>query len=114
MQGQFDNATLPQVMEGIRQLGFRDVYEAAIGADAVAWYEKEDAKKHKAEGKKITTSCCPAFVNMAKQHFPTVYENNVSHMVSPMVATSRYLKNSIQERKRSLLDLVWQKTRSAG
>ena len=57
MQGQFDNATLPQVMEGIRQLGFRDVYEAAIGADAVAWYEKEDAKKHKAEGKKITTSC---------------------------------------------------------
>lgn len=92
MQGQFDNATLPQVMEGIRQLGFRDVYEAAIGADAVAWYEKEDAKKHKAEGKKITTSCCPAFVNMAKQHFPTVYENNVSHMVSPMVATSRYLK----------------------
>ena len=93
IQGQFDDATLPQIKESIRMLGFKDVYEAAIGADAVAWYEKEDAKKHKAEGKKITTSCCPAFVNLAKQHFPTVYEENVSHMVSPMVATARYLKH---------------------
>ena len=92
IQGQFDNATLPQIIEGIRQLGFADAYEAAIGADAVAWYEKEDAKKHKKEGQKITTSCCPAFVNMAKIHFPTVYESNVSHMVSPMIATARYLK----------------------
>ncbi len=92
IQGQFDNATLPQIKESIRLLGFKDAYEAAIGADAVAWCEKEDAKKHKSEGKKITTSCCPAFVNLAKQHFPTVYENNVSHTVSPMVATSRYIK----------------------
>lgn len=92
IQGQFDSATLPQIMQAMRELGFHEVYEAAIGADAVAWYEKEDAKKHKAEGQKITTSCCPAFVNMAKQHFPTVYESSVSHMVSPMVATTRYLK----------------------
>ncbi|MEF9967131.1 MAG: 4Fe-4S binding protein, partial [Longicatena sp.] len=61
IQGQFDNATLPQIKESIRELGFSDVYEAAIGADAVAWYEKEDAKKHIAQGQKITTSCCPAF-----------------------------------------------------
>lgn len=93
IQGQFDDASLPQIMQSIRMLGFDDVVEAAIGADAVAWYEKEDAKKHKEQGVKITTSCCPAFVNMAKQHFPTVYEQNVSHMVSPMVATSRYLKH---------------------
>lgn len=92
IQGQFDEATLPQIMAGMRALGFVDVYEAAIGADAVAWYEKEDAKKHKAEGVKITTSCCPAFVNMAKQHYPSVYETNVSHMVSPMVAVARYIK----------------------
>ncbi|MCI9292843.1 MAG: 4Fe-4S binding protein [Erysipelotrichaceae bacterium] len=99
IQGQFDNATLPQIKQGIRQLGFADAYEAAIGADAVAWYEREDALKHKAEGQKITTSCCPAFVNMARQHFPTVYENNVSHMVSPMVATGRYLKKHYPDYK---------------
>ncbi len=99
IQGQFDNATLPQIKQGIRQLGFADAYEAAIGADAVAWYEREDALKHKVEGQKITTSCCPAFVNMARQHFPTVYENNVSHMVSPMVATGRYLKKHYPDYK---------------
>ena len=99
IQGQFDNATLPQIMESIRQIGFEDAYEAAIGADAVAWYEKQDALAHKTEGKKITTSCCPAFVNMAKQHFPSVYAENVSHMVSPMVATARYLKHHEPEAK---------------
>lgn len=92
IQGQFDNATLPQIMTSIKQLGFADVYEAAIGADAVAWYEREDALKHKAEGKKLTTSCCPAFVNLTKQLHPQIYADNLSHMVSPMVATARYLK----------------------
>ncbi len=92
IQGQFDQATIPQIMTSFKMLGFADVYEAAIGADAVAWYEREDALKHKAEGKKITTSCCPAFVNLTKQHYPQIYENNLSHMVSPMVATTRYLK----------------------
>lgn len=99
IQGQFDEATLPQIKAAIRELGFEGAYEAALGADAVAWYEREDALKHKAEGQKITTSCCPAFVNMARQHFPTVYENNVSHMVSPMVALGRYLKKHYPDHK---------------
>lgn len=99
IQGQFDEATLPQIKAAIRELGFDGAYEAALGADAVAWYEREDALKHKAEGQKITTSCCPAFVNMARQHFPTVYENNVSHMVSPMVALGRYLKKHYPDHK---------------
>lgn len=99
IQGQFEDATLPQIKAGIRALGFEEVYEAALGADAVAWYEKEDAKKHKEEGVKITTSCCPAFVNMARLHFPTVYNANVSHMVSPMVAMGRYLKKHHPDHK---------------
>lgn len=92
IQGQMDNATLPQIKEAIRLLGFDDVLEAALGADAVAWYEKNELLKHKAENVKLTTSCCPAFVNMARLHFPTIYENNVSNMVSPMEAVARYLK----------------------
>lgn len=93
IQGQFGTATLPQIKAAIRSIGFEEAYEAAIGADAVAWFEKEDLKKHIAAGEKMTTSCCPAFVNMAKLHFPTVYEKNVSKMVSPMVAIGRYLKH---------------------
>lgn len=40
----------------------------------------------------MTTSCCPAFINMLRKHFPEVYEANMSETVSPMCAISRYLK----------------------
>ena len=40
----------------------------------------------------MTTSCCPAFINMLKKHFPEIFENNMSSTVSPMCAVSRYLK----------------------
>ena len=57
-----------------------------------AAYEAEEwAQAHK-EGKKMTTSCCPAFVNMIKQHFPMLLEN-MSTTVSPMCAVSRMIKS---------------------
>lgn len=40
----------------------------------------------------MTTSCCPAFINMLRQHYPDIFENNSSSTVSPMCAISRYLK----------------------
>ncbi len=40
----------------------------------------------------MTTSCCPAFVNMIKKHFPMLLEN-MSTTVSPMCAVSRMLKS---------------------
>ena len=40
----------------------------------------------------MTTSCCPAFINMLRKHFPEQFEKNMSTVVSPMCATSRYLK----------------------
>ena len=52
---------------------------------------EEWAQAHK-EGKKMTTSCCPAFVNMIKQHFPMLLEN-MSTTVSPMCAVSRMIKS---------------------
>ena len=39
----------------------------------------------------MTTSCCPAFVNMIKKHYPTLIDN-MSTTVSPMCAVSRMLK----------------------
>ena len=51
--------------------------------------EWSDAKK---EGRKMTTSCCPAFINMLKKHFPEQFEENMSSIISPMCAISRYLK----------------------
>ncbi len=97
IQGQFDNATLPQIKKSIKMLGFAEIYEAAIGADAVAFYEQEELKEHVEKETPLTTSCCPAFVNMAKLHFPEQYEKNVSTTVSPMMALARKLKIDFPE-----------------
>ncbi len=92
IQGQFPNTSIGQIKKAIKMLGFEDVIEAAIGADIVAYYEHEELKEHIKDGKTLTTSCCPAFVNMAKIHFPEVYKENVSTMVSPMMATASLIK----------------------
>lgn len=39
----------------------------------------------------MTTSCCPAFVNMIRKHYPELADN-ISTTVSPMCAVSRMLK----------------------
>ena len=99
IQGQMGEATLPQIMTSIRELGFADVIEAAVAADAVADVESKEILHHKKEGIKVTTSCCPAFVNLARIHFPTVYEKNVSKVVSPMEAMARYIKKQDENTK---------------
>ncbi len=92
IQGQFDNASLPQIMKGIEMLGFTKCVEVATGADAVAYYEAEELVKHKESGLPMTTSCCPGFVNMLRIHFPEQYEKNKSTTVTPMMATARKIK----------------------
>ena len=56
-----------------------------------AAYEAMEWAEAYKEGKKMTTSCCPAFVNLIKKHYPTLIDN-LSTTVSPMCAVSRMLK----------------------
>ena len=66
--------------------------EVALGGDMTAAAEAEEWAEAYKQGKKMTTSCCPAFVNMIRQHFPTLLEH-MSTTVSPMCAVSRMLKS---------------------
>ncbi|MDD6466619.1 MAG: 4Fe-4S dicluster domain-containing protein [Erysipelotrichaceae bacterium] len=84
---QFDYATIGQVITAIKQLGFKDVIEAALGADMVAWKESKEL----VEKGFLTTSCCPAFVNYIHKHFPMMVEH-ISHNYSPMVEIGKYIK----------------------
>ncbi len=83
-------------MESIRQccieLGFKDMIEVGLGGDMTAAYESAEWSEAYKEGRKMTTSCCPAFINMLRKHFPKQFEDNMSSTVSPMCAISRYLK----------------------
>lgn len=65
--------------------------EVGLGGDMTAAAEAEEWAEAYKEGKKMTTSCCPAFVNMIKQHYPELIDN-MSTTVSPMCGVSRMLK----------------------
>lgn len=91
IEGHFGTANVGQLKEGLRLLGFADAVEVSLGADATAYHEAQELKEVVEEGKKMTTSCCPAFVDMIEKHFPKL-EPNISHTASPMTMTVRYLK----------------------
>ena len=91
-EGQFGpDITFASWKTALKKIGFADCIEVGLGGDMTAVYEAEEWLEAYKEPKKMTTSCCPAFVNMIKQHFPTLMEN-VSTTVSPMCAISRMLK----------------------
>jgi len=89
ISSQFTYAKLGQVITGLKELGFHTVVEAALGADMVALSESREL----AEKGFLTSSCCPAFVKYVKSAFPKL-EEYVSHNPSPMVAISKYIKET--------------------
>ena len=92
-EGQFGgDITMKSIKEAFLKMGFADMIEVGLGGDMTAAYESLEWAEAKEKGEKMTTSCCPAFMNMIKKHFPKQYAENVSQTVSPMCAISRYLK----------------------
>lgn len=91
-EGEFGpDITMGSWRTALKKIGFTDMVEVAAGGDMTAAYEAMEWAEAYKEGKKMTTSCCPAFVNMIRQHYPKLLEN-VSTTVSPMCAVSRMLK----------------------
>lgn len=90
--GQFGaGITMESLRIGLKELGFKDMVEVSLGADYVAYSEAKEWNEAHKEGKKMTTSCCPAFVHLINRHFPSLKEN-VSTTISPMAATSRIIR----------------------
>ncbi len=97
IEGQFGaDVNVTMIKNALRKLGFTDAFEVALGGDATAYYEAEELEEHLAEGKKLTTSCCPAFKQMIIKHFPQLFEN-MSTTLSPAAALSRYLKKIYED-----------------
>ena len=91
-EGQFgEDITMGSWKQAMLELGFDDFYDVSVGADMTAAYEAEEWSEAYKEGKKKVTSCCPAFVNMVRLHYPQLAEC-VSTTISPMCAVSRLIK----------------------
>ena len=93
-EGQFGpEITMAAIRAALRKIGFADMVEVGLGGDMTAAYEAREWIEAHREGKKMTTSCCPAFISLLRHHFPEQYAKYKSSTVSPMVAVSRYLKS---------------------
>lgn len=91
-EGQFgSDITMASWKKALKEVGFAGMIEVGLGGDMTAAAEAAEWAEAYKEGKKMTTSCCPAFVNMIKKHFPEVLDN-MSSTVSPMCAVSRMVK----------------------
>ena len=93
-EGQFGkDIGMAAIRSALKKAGFADMVEVGLGGDMTAAYEAVEWIEARREGRKMTTSCCPAFISLLRHHFPKQYEENKSDTVSPMVAVSRYLKS---------------------
>ncbi|MEG0228849.1 MAG: 4Fe-4S dicluster domain-containing protein, partial [Lachnospiraceae bacterium] len=92
--GQFGEHITPRNLKAaLQELGFKEVYEVALGADIGAISEAHHYV-HKVVTKELPfllTSCCPSWSMLAKKYFPDLAEQ-VSQELTPMVATARTIK----------------------
>ncbi len=91
-EGQFgEDITMASWRQAMKEVGFKDFYDVGLGADMTAAYEAAEWAEALKEDKKKVTSCCPAFVNLVRLHFPQL-EECISTTISPMCAVSRMIK----------------------
>ena len=92
--GQFgDDVRLWKIKAALKEIGFADVYEVALGADIGAITEARHYVHEVKTGKLpfLLTSCCPAWSVLAKRTLTDMAET-VSSALTPMVATARTIK----------------------
>ena len=99
--GQFGaDVRLWKIKAALKEVGFADVYEVALGADIGASTEAKQYVNEVKSGKKpfLLTSCCPAWSVLAKRTLPDMVDT-VSNALTPMVATARMIKQRHPEGK---------------
>ena len=94
--GQFGPKVTPDRFKAaLKELGFEEIYETALGADMGCMAEAEHYVKEVASGNQsfALTSCCPSWIMMAKNLFPETIDK-ISNELTPMVATARMIKKN--------------------
>ena len=95
--GQFgSDVTLGKIKRALNELGFKETYEVASGADVGAATEAHEYVDKVLSGKLpfLLTSCCPSWAMLAKKQFPQLVDQ-VSQSLTPMVTTARSIKQKI-------------------
>ncbi len=89
--GQFAGS-LGQIASALKKTGFAKMVEVALGAEMTTEHEVKDfIDRMHDDGKLMTTSCCPAYVETVKRHVPEMLPF-VSGAKTPMQYTAETVK----------------------
>jgi iron only hydrogenase large subunit-like protein len=90
IEGQFPG-TLSQIKSALLAVGFSKVVEVSRGAEVTAQHEAKELAERKAKGEWMTTSCCPAYLEIGNKHLHYLQEKR-SDAKTPMGYTADICK----------------------
>lgn len=87
--------TVEQALQACVDVGFSDAMEVALGAELTTEHETAEfiERMEKDPDTLMTTSCCPAYVNLVAKHVPELIDK-VSLTPSPMVFANELVKKA--------------------
>ena len=96
LYGQFDNLDdIDYVLDGLKKIGFDDVYEVSKAAELVSAYTRMYLKTEGVK-KPLISSACPVAVRLIELRFPLLCDN-ILHMLPPMEVAARLAKERAYE-----------------
>ncbi|MGD1822926.1 MAG: monomeric [FeFe] hydrogenase [Pleomorphochaeta sp.] len=91
IDGQFPG-NLGQIKTALKQVGFSNVVEVSEGAELTSINEAKELVERIERGDKLmSTSCCPAYVELIEKHYPHLNKIK-SDTLSPMAYTAKIVK----------------------
>lgn len=91
-------ATRCMVLAALKNIGFDDVYEVAIGAEIVTRSTREHLEAAKSEKRlPLISSACPAVVRMIQEKYPGLIENLVP-FDAPMEVTAEIARREVRQK----------------
>lgn len=103
LYGQFDNLDdVDYVLQGLKKIGFDDVYEVSAAAELVSAYTR---KYLKTEGvkKPVISSACPVVVRLIGLRFPSL-NDNIMQMLPPMEIAAMLARKHAKAQNPNLSD----------
>ncbi len=91
---------IEQLLGACAKAGFSDVMEVALGAELTTQHETKEFMERLEKDPKMlmTSSCCPAYVNLVRKHLPS-FLPHVSDTPSPMIFARDLVKAKNPEAK---------------
>lgn len=91
--------TLAELYGALKEVGFDEVVEVALGADETTRRESAELLERLEEGQPfMTTSCCPSYIQLAEKHVPDI-KKYISTTRSPMYYTAEIAKQQYPDAK---------------